>query len=343
MNRVVRFHTYGGPEVLRIEDELLPAPAAGEIQVRLEAIGLNRAEAAFRAGHYLEPAQFPSRLGYEASGIVAAVGAEVAGFAPGDAVCIIPALSMSRHGVYAESVNVPAGAVLKRPDGLDAESAAALWMAYLTAYGALVDIGRLAPGDAVLITAPSSSVGLAAIQIANHLGAIPIAVTRSPEKQQALLAAGARHVLTPDSAEALSEAVWQATAGQGARLAFDPVAGPGVAALAESLAPGACLVIYGNLSGAGEATPFPFRSAIGKGLSLRGYLVFEIIRDPRRLAAAESFIRDALSRGAIRPTIARRFAFDDIVAAHRYLESNQQLGKVVVSLLPPPPPGSHPC
>jgi NADPH:quinone reductase-like Zn-dependent oxidoreductase len=343
MNRVVRFHAYGGPEVLRIEEESLAAPAAGEIQVRIEAIGLNRAEAAFRAGHYLESAQFPSRLGYEATGIVEAVASGVAGFSPGDAVCIIPALSMSRHGVYAERVNVPASAVLKRPPELAAEAGAALWMAYLTAYGGLVDIGRLRPGDSVLITAPSSSVGLAAIQIANHLGAIPIAVTRSPEKHQALLAAGARHVLTPDSAEALGEAVRQATGGQGARLAFDPVAGPGVAALADALAPQSCLIIYGNLSGAGEATPFPFRAAIGKGLSLRGYLVFEIIRDARRLQEAESFIRDALRLGAIAPTIARRFAFDDIVEAHRYLESNQQLGKVVVSLLPPSIQGSKPC
>lgn len=343
MNRVVRFHAYGGPEVLRIEDEPLAAPAAGEIQVRVEAIGLNRAEAAFRAGHYLEPAQFPSRLGYEATGIVAGVGADVVGFAPGEAVCIIPALSMSRHGVYAECVNVPAGAVLKRPPELAAEAAAALWMAYLTAYGGLVDIGGLKPGEAVVITAPSSSVGLAAIQIANHLGAIPIAVTRSPEKHRALLAAGARHVFTPDGAAALSEAVLQATGGHGARLVFDPVAGPGIEALAATLAARGCLVIYGNLSGAGEATPFPFRSAIGKGLSLRGYLVFELIRDARRLQEAASFIRDALRRGAIRPTIARRFAFDDIVEAHRYLESNQQLGKVVVSLLPPSTQGSKPC
>lgn len=336
MNRVVRFSAYGGPEVLRIEDEPLAAPAAGEIQVRIEALGLNRAEAAFRAGQYLEPAEFPSRLGYEAAGIVEALGEGVGGFAPGDAVCVIPGFSMARYGVYAEYANVPAEAVLKRPDGLSAETAAALWMAYLTAYGGLVDIAQLGQGDSVVITAPSSSVGLAAIQIANFVGAIPIAVTRSPDKQAALLAAGARHVLTPDTDATLGEAVRQATFGQGARLVFDPVAGPGVAALAAALAPQGSLIIYGNLSGAGEATPFPFRQAIGKGLSLRGYLVFEIIQDALRLREAESFIRDALRLGAIRPTIARRFAFDDIVAAHRYLESNQQLGKVVVSTALPP-------
>jgi len=178
MSRVVRFDAYGGPEVLRIEDEQLPAPAAGELQLRIEAIGLNRAEAAFRSGHYLESAQFPSRLGYEASGIVEAVGDGVSGFKVGDAICVIPAFSMTRYGVYAERANVPADAVLHRPPELSAESAAALWMAYLTAWGALVDIAALGQGDHVVITAPSSSVGLAAIQIANSVGATPIAVTR---------------------------------------------------------------------------------------------------------------------------------------------------------------------
>lgn len=334
MSRVVRFHAYGGPDVLRIEDEQLWPPGPGEIQVRIEAIGLNRAEAAFRAGHYLESADFPSRLGYEATGIVEALGAGVAGFQPGDAVCVIPAFTMARYGVYAERANVPASAVLRRPEGLSADSAAALWMAYLTAYGALIDIARLGQGDSVVITAPSSSVGLAAIQIANLVGARPIAITRSPEKHAALLAAGARHVFSPADDAALIAAVMTATDGKGANLVFDPVAGPGVHALAGTLAAQGNLVIYGNLSGAGEATPFPFRQAIGKGLNLRGYLVFEIIADAGRRQQAESFIREGLRLGALRPTIARRFAFDDIVAAHRYLESNQQLGKVVVSTTP---------
>jgi len=334
MSRVVRFHAYGGPEVLRIEDEPLPTPGPGEIQVRIEAIGLNRAEAAFRAGQYLESAEFPSRLGYEASGNVEALGPGVAGFLPGDAVCVIPAFSMTRYGVYAEFANVPANAVLRRPPELSAESAAALWMAYLTAYGALVDIAHLGRDDHVLITAPSSSVGLAAIQIANLLGARPIAITRSPEKHAALLVAGAHHVFSPAGDEALIAAVMTATNGKGANLVFDPVAGPGVHALAGTLAPQGNLVIYGNLSGAGEATPFPFRQAIGKGLNLRGYLVFEIIADTGRRQQAESFIREGVRLGALQPTIARRFAFDDIVAAHRYLESNQQLGKVVVSTTP---------
>lgn len=331
MSRVVRFHACGGPEVLRLEDEAVPPPAAGEIQVRIEAIGLNRAEAAFRAGHYLEQPMFPSRLGYEAAGVVAALGGGVADFVPGEAVCIVPGFSMSRHGVYAELANVPATAVLKRPAGLAAEPAAALWMAALTAYGGLVEAGGLRWGERVLITAPSSSVGLAAIQVANCLGATPIALTGSPAKRAALLAAGASEVLVAGDTETPAAAIARLTDDEGVHLVFDPIAGPGVEALAATLAPQGRLVLYGNLSGAGEATPFPFRLAVGRGLALRGYLVFETLADPDRRAAAEAFIRQALGDGSLQPRIARRFALADIAEAHRYLESNQQIGKVVVT------------
>lgn len=336
MSRVVQFHAYGGPEVLRMEEQHVGAPKAGEIRVRIEAIGLNRAEAAFRSGHYLESAQFPSRLGYEASGVVEALGEGVRDFACGDAVCVIPAFSMTHYGVYAELANVPAHAVLRRPPELSATAAAALWMAYLTAYGALIDIAALQHGDAVVITAASSSVGLAAIQLANAIGAVPIAITRSPHKRDALLAAGARHVVVHETASTTIAQVMQASGG-GVRLVFDPVAGPELKTLAALLAPQGTLIVYGNLSGAGDSTPFPFREAIGKGLSLRGYLVFELIRDPPRLHAAEAFIRDALRRKAIQPTISRIFPFAQIIQAHRYLESNQQLGKVVVEIASPPP------
>jgi NADPH:quinone reductase and related Zn-dependent oxidoreductases len=336
MSRVVHFYSCGGPEVLHIEEEQIAAPMAGEIRVRIEAIGLNRAEAAFRSGHYLESAQFPSRLGYEASGVVDALGEGVVGFTPGEPVCVIPAFSMTRYGVYAELANVPVSAVLRRPPGLSATEAAALWMAYLTAYGALIDIAHLRNGDPVVITAPSSSVGLAAIQLANFVGAVPIAITRSPHKRGALLAAGAHHVIVHETPTATIAQVMQASGGGGVRLVFDPVAGPEVKTLAAMLAPQGTLIVYGNLSGAGDGTPFPFREAVGKGLSLRGYLVFELIRDPQRLRAAEAFIRDALRRKAIQPTISRIFPFAEIIQAHRYLESNQQLGKVIVEISPQP-------
>lgn len=331
MTRVVRFHEYGGPEVLRIEELEVGEPAAGELRVRIEAIGLNRAEAGFRSGHYIEKAKLPARLGYEAAGVVEALGSGVSGIEVGEAVCVIPGFSMNSYGVYAERAIVPAAAVVRRPAGLTTVEAAAVWMPYLTAYGALIDAVGVGKAEAVVITAASSSVGLAAIQIANSIGAVPIAVTRTRAKRGALLAAGAAHVVVSADQD-IADEVMRLTEGRGARMAFDPVGGPGVVALASALAPRGTLVLYGNLGGEADQTPFPFGLAVGRGLSLRGYLVFEVIHDPARRARAESFIREGLQTGALKPTVDRTFPLDDIVAAHRYLEGNQQLGKVVVTV-----------
>jgi NADPH:quinone reductase-like Zn-dependent oxidoreductase len=329
-SRVVRFHETGGPEVLRIVEEAQGVPGAGEVLLRVEAIGLNRAEAAFRAGQYFEQPASPARIGYEAAGAVLAVGPGVSHLAAGDAVSVLPGFSMSRYGVYGDWAVVPAGAVIVRPAGMDAVTGAAVWMAYLTAYGAIVDLGGIKAGDAVVIPAASSSVGIAAIQICNMIGAVPIALTRNPNKADALRAYGAAHVVV-GTADRAVEAVARATAGRGARLVFDPVAGPAVLALAEMLGPGGLMVLYGNLSGQATETPFPFMAAVGKGLAVRGYLVFELIHNPTRRAAAIRFIAEGVADARLKPVIARTFELAEIVAAHRYLESNQQIGKIVVT------------
>src|SRR5262245_30311747 len=166
----------------------VPPPGKGEVQINIKALGLNRAESMFRRGQYLEAPKLPARLGYEAAGTVAAVGPGVQGFQVGDAVSTIPSFSLNEYGLYGDLANAPAHAVTHHPAGLSWEAAAAVWMPYLTAYGALIDIAGLATGDTALIPAASSSVGLAAIQIANRVGAAPVALTRGGAKRQALLA-----------------------------------------------------------------------------------------------------------------------------------------------------------
>ena len=129
----------------------------------------------FRSGHYLEQPKFPARLGYEAAGIVESIGAGVEGLAVGDAVSTAPAFSQNQYGVYGELAVVPATAVMEHPPSLSWQQAAAVWMQYLTAYGALIGIADIKAGETVLIPAASSSVGIAASQIANMIGAIPLA------------------------------------------------------------------------------------------------------------------------------------------------------------------------
>ncbi|KRP87767.1 NADPH:quinone reductase [Bradyrhizobium pachyrhizi] len=329
MARGVRFHQHGGPEVLRIEEIAVAAPARREVQIRVKALGLNRAEASLRRGSYIETATLPSGLGLEAAGIVAAIGEGVEEFAPGDAVSIVPPVSMVRWPAHAELATFPAELVVKHPPALGFETAAAVWMQYLTAFGALVDLAGLGRGEFVVITAASSSVGLAAIQIANRIGAVPIAVTRTSAKAQALREAGAAHVIA-SAEQDLQSRLEQIAGPNGVRVVLDAVGGPAFVPLTAAMAPGGILIEYGGLSP--EPTPFPLANVLGKSLTLRGYLVHEIVRDPARLTAAKAFILDGLADGTLRPIIARTFAFEEIVEAHRYLESNTQFGKIVVTV-----------
>jgi len=329
MTRVVRFHEYGGPQVLRIEELPVVQPGPDEVRIRVRAIGLNRAESMFRRGQYLEQAVFPSRLGYEAAGHVEAVGANVREFQVGDAVSLVPPSSIAQWGTYAEQAVVPAAMLVRHPDHLDLHQAAAVWMQYLTAWGALLPVAGLKAGDFVLITAASSSVGLAAIQIANRVGAIPIAVTRGEDKVSKLLAAGAAQVIVSDQ-EDLVARVTQITGGDGVRVVFDPIGGPGIEQLAEATRRGGIIIEYGALSS--EPSPFPLFTVLGKSLTLRGYLLHEVVHDPALFSQGKAFIISGLEDGSLSPVIARTFVFDDIVEAHRYLEAGEQFGKIIVTL-----------
>ena len=327
MARVVRFHETGGPEVLRVEEVELTPPGKDEVQIRVHALGLNRAEAMFRRGQYLEEPRFPARLGYEAAGTVAAIGPGVQGFKIGDAVSTIPSFSLNDYGLYGDLANAPAHAVTHHPASLSWTEAAAVWMQYLTAYGALINIAGLRSGDTVLIPAASSSVGLAAIQIAKRVAAVPVALSRGSAKRQALLDVGAAHVIATEEQD-LVEEVLKITGGKGARVVFDPVGGPTMAKLARATAHRGIIFLYGALST--EPTPLPLFDVLGKWLTIRGYVMMEVTSDPDILDLAKTFVNEGLADGSLKPIIARTLPLEQIVEAHRYLESNQQIGKVVV-------------
>jgi NADPH:quinone reductase-like Zn-dependent oxidoreductase len=329
MARVIRFHAHGGPEVLGIEDLHVRPPGPRQVQIRVKALGLNRAEALFRQGAYIERPCFPSGLGLEASGVVEAIGEDVVALMPGDAVSVIPPTSMRKWTTYGEVINLPADLVVKHPPSLDWNQAASVWMAYLTSYGALIDLAGLRKEDFVVVTAASSSVGLAAIQISNLIGATPIAVTRTSRKKEALLALGAAHVVVLEE-EDLEVRLRDIAGPHGVRVVFDPIGGPIFEPLAVSMSKGGMLIEYGGLST--KPTPFPLFQVLSKSLTLRGYLVHELLTDPARLAEARSFILHGLQTRGLKPVIAKTFTFDQIVQAHHFLETNEQLGKIVVTL-----------
>lgn len=313
---------------MQLESLVVGAPGASELRLRIEAIGLNRSEAMYRAGKYPVPPTLPGLLGYEAAGIVEATGAGVAGFAPGERVCVLPSFRLGQYGVYAERAIVPARSCIPSPAKLSPIEAASIWMQYFTAFG-IVEAGHAGVGDFVLIPAASSSVGLAAIQIANWIGAEPIALTRTSAKAARLAALGARHVIASTETDVVAE-VLRITGGRGAKVVFDPVGGPYVETLSKAMADEGTLIIYGSLSN--QPTPYPHWSAALKGLSLRGWVVSQIWNKPHRFEAVKDLILRGLAGGQLRPVIDRTFALEDIVAAHRYLESNEQVGKVVVTV-----------
>ena len=327
MSKVVRIHEQGGPEVLRLEDLEVGAPGSGEMRVRIEAIGLNRSEAAFRAGQYPVKPKFPTPMGYEACGIVEALGEGVKDFKAGERVCVLPTYRLGEYGVYAESAIVPARSVIAAPPGLSSIEAASIWMQYFTAL-AIIEITHATVGDYVIIRAASSSVGLAAIQLANWAGATPIAATRRSDKRQALLDHGAKHVIATEESDLVAE-VMTVTDGKGARIVFDPVGGPYVQTLAEAMAVDGTLFVYGGLSG--QPTMHPHWPAAFKNLSIRGWVASTIWNYPERFTRNKALILKGLADGQLKPIIAKVFELSDIVAAHRYLESNQQMGKIVVT------------
>ena len=327
--KIVRFHSTGGPEVLKIEELPIPEPGKGEVRLRVKAIGLNRAEAMFRRGQYLEEPVLPSKLGYEAAGVVEAVGPDVDKSWIGKKVSTVPAFVMTHYGVYGEVAIVPVSAIAVYPEKLTPEQGTSIWMQYLTAYGALIEFARITKDDIVVITAASSSVGIAAIEIANVEGATSIATTRTSKKKPVLVEVGAKHVIATEEEDFVAR-VNQITGGRGVRVVFDPIGGKGIEQLAQVTAFHGTIYEYGAL--APEPTPFPLFTALTKALTVRGYTVRELFVDPKLMAKAEKYVFDHLEKGDFKPRIDRVFPFSQIVEAHRYMESNEQIGKIVVTL-----------
>ncbi len=327
MPKAIRFNQLGGPDVLHFEDLPERRPGPGEVLLKVEAVGLNRAESMYYHGFYMEKVSLPSGLGYEAAGKVIAVGPEVDSTLIGKRFGTVPGFSMNQYPVLAETAVVPASVLAAVPSSISVTEGAAVWMQYSTAYGALVAFGKVAAGDFVIITAASSSVGLAAIQIVKAQGGISIATTRTSAKKDRLMALGAGHVIVTQE-EDLVDRVQSITGGKGARVVFDPVGGDYVNTLARATANGGTIFVYGVLSG--KPTPFPM-AAFGRTIGMFGY-TFGELRGTPEWETMKKYIYDRLADGSFKPEIARTFPFDQTVEAYRYLESNEQIGKIVITL-----------
>jgi NADPH:quinone reductase-like Zn-dependent oxidoreductase len=315
--------------VLRIENVEVGGPASGEVRLRIHAIGLNRTEITLRSGRSPAKPPLPRGIGFEAAGVIEAIGPDVVDFSVGDRVALVPAYGAAQYALYGEVALAPERSLVAIPNHVSFTEAAATWAAYSTAWGGLVAVGALKAGQTVLIPAASSSVGLAAIQIANCLGAHPVALTRTSTKEHHLNRLGASAVIATSERDVVAE-VKGLTNGRGADPVFDPVGGPEFATLAKATSTHGMLILYGALDT--RPTIVPPLEIFARDLTVRGLALTALTRDDAKLAALKQFVSEGLSDGAFHPTIARTFPFEQIADAHRFMESGEQVGKIVVTL-----------
>ena len=315
----------GGPEVLEIRDVDPPQPGAEDLLVRVRASGLNRADIHQRKGGYPAPPGSPADIpGLEYAGEVAGVGRDVRGFAIGDRV-----FGIAGGGAHAEFLNVPARTAARVPSGVSWEDAGAIPEAFITAHDALVTQAHLSRNERVLIHAVGSGVGLAAVQVARVVGAIPYGTSRTPDKIERATPFGLeRGAAIRDASELASIA--QEWAPNGFDVVLDLVGGAYTPASIATMATRGRLMLVGLVAGA--TATFDLRRILSRRLSVIGTVLRARSVD-EKAAATDAFARDLLEgfdSSALRAVVDRVFPLAAIADAHRRMESNESFGKVVV-------------
>lgn len=330
----IEFNEIGGTEVLTIVEREIPEPKEGEIVVKVKAAGLNRAEELFFQGQYLFQPESPSLLGLEASGIIEKVGANAADYNIGDEVCLTPNITPTEYGFLGEYVVAPVSAVIQKPKKLSFNEAASVWMTYGTAYATLVLRGGLEKqaNQVVLISAASSGVGTAAIQMAKRYGAKIIATTRTDKKKVYLKELGADLVVTTEDENWVSQ-VQDFTDGKGVDIIIDAVADSEfLAQLVEISSFEATIVLYGALA-LNPSPQIPLFPMLIKGVSLKNlHYVFHVLEIEDRFNAMKTEVLDGLNSGDYYPVLDKTFSLDKIAKAYDYMASNLQRGKILIEV-----------
>jgi putative PIG3 family NAD(P)H quinone oxidoreductase len=321
--KAILFDQPGGPEVLRLGDAPDPRPAEGELLVRVYATAANRADTLQRRGNYPPPEGASPILGLELAGeVVEGVG----DWRPGDRV-----MAVVTGGGYAEMAVVPAGMAVRIPEQLSFEAAAAIPEAFLTAYLNLFTLGRLQAGETVLIHAGASGIGTAAIQLARAAGAHVFVTAGSDEKLMRCRELGAEVAINYKS-DSFRERVIAVTGSKGANLILDFVGAPYWDDNLASLAIDGRLALIGFLGG--SRADLDLGPILGKRLHVFGTTLRRTPM-PQKIALTEAFAAFALARfeaGELRPVIDVVLPLDQAAEAHRRMESNTTVGKIVLQV-----------
>ncbi|MQY02084.1 alcohol dehydrogenase catalytic domain-containing protein [Actinomadura macrotermitis] len=343
----VRIHEHGGPDVLTVERVPVPAPGPGEVLLRVRATSVNWWDAGYRKG-IVQPRPgvpslpLPFQLGREAAGEVAAVGADVRSFAPGDRVVVMtcPACGRcaacrrgddnlcqdtelpghQRFGGYAEYVTAPEHGLLKAPDGLDFETLACVLWSYGTVLHMVNARARVQPGDTVLVTGASGGMGTAALQLSRLAGArLIIGLTGSDDKSDAILAAGADTVLNYKDTD-IVEQIREHTGGTGVDVVLDNVGGPMVPLAIKAARLGGRIVLAAVMGG--RTAEVHIGEIFAKHLDILGTRA-----STRR---EQELVLEFAARGQIAPVIGARYPLTEAAAAHRALDAGAHIGKIVL-------------
>ena len=326
--RVIEISAFGAPDVLRPSERPDPVPAAGEVLIRVAASGVNRPDVLQRTGNYPVPPGASDIPGLEVAGEIIAGDAQAiaaAGFRIGDRVCALVA-----GGGYAELCVAPVGQCLPVPGGLSDVQAASLPETFFTVWSNVFERAYLQKGETLLIQGGSSGIGVTAIQIAKAFGANVIVTAGSDEKCAACVALGADHAINYKSSDFVEE-VKKLTNGKGVNVILDMVAGSYIAREVECLAEDGRLVIIAVQGGV--KAEFNAGIVLRKRLSITGSTL-----RPRPLefktaiaSALKEKVWPLIASGAIKPVIHSTFAAADAPKAHALMESNQHIGKIVLT------------
>jgi NADPH2:quinone reductase len=322
MTKAVRVHNYGGPEVLRYEDVEVGRPGPGQLRVRHHAIGVNYIDTYFRTGQYPAPS-LPFVLGNEAAGEVVEVGEGVAGFKPGDRVAYVITL-----GNYAEERLADVKFVVKLPDGVDYDTAAAMMLKGMTVQYLLRRTFAVKPGDAILFHAAAGGVGLIATQWAKHLGATVIGTVGSQEKAELAKQNGCDHVILYRE-EDVAKRVREITRGEGVPVVYDGVGKATFQGSLDSLKPFGVLVSFGSASGPIEAFNLGILAQKGSLYVTRPTLMTHMAKRETLDEIAKDLF-DVVGRGAVKIPIHSRRKLSEAEAVHRALEGRETTGATIM-------------
>jgi NADPH:quinone reductase len=322
MTKAVRVHNYGGPEVLKYEDVEVGKPGPGQLRVRHHAIGVNYIDTYFRTGQYPAPS-LPFVLGNEAAGEVVEVGEGVAGFKPGDRVAYVITL-----GNYAEERLADVKFVVKLPEGVDYDTAAAMMLKGMTVQYLLRRTFAVKPGDAILFHAAAGGVGLIATQWAKHLGATVIGTVGSKEKAELAKKNGCDHVILYRE-EDVAKRVREITKGEGVPVVYDGVGKATFQGSLDSLKPFGVLVSFGSASGPIEAFNLGILAQKGSLYVTRPTLMTHMAKRETLDEIARDLF-DVVGRGAVKIPIHSRRKLSEAEAVHRALEGRETTGATIM-------------